>query len=155
VLDGGTHDDRDRRQGVALEAHGGATIPLANREDARGRRTERAVDGSRGRDRRQRSSGGESARGRARRYGNRCRQGIFAKTLGAGEVAGQTLDVFIAGDDEAAKQTVATLAESGGLRPFDVGPLRRARQLEQLMFLNITIQEPLGLGYQSTIKVLP
>jgi 8-hydroxy-5-deazaflavin:NADPH oxidoreductase len=60
-----------------------------------------------------------------------------------------------AGDDEAAKQTVATLAESGGLRPFDVGPLRRARQLEQLMFLNITIQEPLGLGYQSTIKVLP
>jgi 8-hydroxy-5-deazaflavin:NADPH oxidoreductase len=28
----------------------------------------------------------------------------FAKTLGAGEVAGQTLDVFIAGDDEAANR---------------------------------------------------
>ena len=79
----------------------------------------------------------------------------FANTLAAGEVAGQTLDVFVAGDDEAAKQTVATLIESGGLRPLDVGPLRRARQLEQLMFLNITIQEPLGLGYQSAIKVLP
>jgi 8-hydroxy-5-deazaflavin:NADPH oxidoreductase len=72
-----------------------------------------------------------------------------------GEVAGQKLDVFIAGDDEAAKQTVATLVESGGLHPLDVGPLRRARQLEQLMFLNMTIQEPLGLGYQNAIKLLP
>jgi 8-hydroxy-5-deazaflavin:NADPH oxidoreductase len=50
---------------------------------------------------------------------------------------------------------VATLVESGELRSLDVGPLRRARQLEQLMFLHITIQEPLGLGYQSTIKLLP
>ena len=79
----------------------------------------------------------------------------FATTLAAGEVAGQKLDVFIAGDDEAAKQTVATLVESGGLRPLDVGPLRRARQLEQLMFLIMTIQEPLGLGYQNAIKLVP
>jgi 8-hydroxy-5-deazaflavin:NADPH oxidoreductase len=79
----------------------------------------------------------------------------FAKTLVAGEVAGQKLDVFIAGDDDSARQKVASLVESGGLRPLDVGPLRRARQLEHLMFLNITIQEPLGLGYQSAIKILP
>jgi predicted dinucleotide-binding enzyme len=79
----------------------------------------------------------------------------FATTLVAGGVAGKKLDVFIAGDDEAAKQTVAALVESGGLRPLDVGPLRRARQLEQLMFLQITIQEPLGLGAQSAIKLLP
>jgi predicted dinucleotide-binding enzyme len=45
----------------------------------------------------------------------------FATTLVAGEVAGEKLDVFRAGDDEAAKQTVATLVESGGLRPLDVG----------------------------------
>jgi 8-hydroxy-5-deazaflavin:NADPH oxidoreductase len=79
----------------------------------------------------------------------------FATTLVAGDVAGQKLDVFVAADDEAAKQKVVSLVESGGLRPLDVGPLRRARQLEQLMFLNITIQEPLGLGYQSAIKLLP
>jgi 8-hydroxy-5-deazaflavin:NADPH oxidoreductase len=79
---------------------------------------------------------------------------VFATTLVGGEVAGRKLDVCIAGDGEAAKQTVATLVESAGLRPLDVGPLRRARQLEQLMFLNMTIQEPL-LGYQSAIKVLP
>jgi 8-hydroxy-5-deazaflavin:NADPH oxidoreductase len=45
----------------------------------------------------------------------------FATTLVAGEVAGEKLDVFRAGDDEAAEQTVATLVESGGLRPLDVG----------------------------------
>lgn len=79
----------------------------------------------------------------------------FATTLVAGEVAGQKLDVFVAGDDEAAKGKVASLVEDGGLRPIDVGPLRRARQLEHMMFLHITIQEPLGLGYQSAIKILP
>jgi 8-hydroxy-5-deazaflavin:NADPH oxidoreductase len=79
----------------------------------------------------------------------------FANTLVAGEVAGQKLDVFVAGDDDAAKEKVASLVESSGLRSIDVGPLRRARQLEQTMFLLITIQEPLGLGYQSTIKILP
>jgi predicted dinucleotide-binding enzyme len=63
--------------------------------------------------------------------------------------------VFIAGDDDAAKQKVASLVESGGLRPLDVGPLRRARQLEQFEFLHVAIQEPLGLGYSSTIKLLP
>jgi hypothetical protein len=79
----------------------------------------------------------------------------FATTLVAGEVAGQKLDVFVAADDESAKAKVSSLVESGGLRAIDVGPLRRARQLEHLMFLNITIQEPLGLGYQSAIKLLP
>jgi predicted dinucleotide-binding enzyme len=79
----------------------------------------------------------------------------FAPTLVAGEVAGQKLDVFVAGDDDGAKEKVTSLVESGGLRPIDAGPLRRARQLEQLMFLQITLQEPLGLGYQSAIKLLP
>jgi 8-hydroxy-5-deazaflavin:NADPH oxidoreductase len=80
---------------------------------------------------------------------------LFARTLVAGEVAGQKLDVFIAGDDDGAKRKVAAIAEDGGLRPLDVGPLRRARQLEQLEFLHIAIQEPLGLGGSSTIKLLP
>src|SRR5918911_429388 len=46
----------------------------------------------------------------------------FAPTLVDGEVAGQQLDVLIAGDDEAAKQKVAQLVSDGGLRPIDVGP---------------------------------
>jgi 8-hydroxy-5-deazaflavin:NADPH oxidoreductase len=79
----------------------------------------------------------------------------FANTLGPGEVAGQKLDVFVAADDEEAKGKVTELVSSGGLRPIDAGPLRRARQLEQLMFLQITLQESLGTGYQSAIKILP
>jgi 8-hydroxy-5-deazaflavin:NADPH oxidoreductase len=76
----------------------------------------------------------------------------FAKTLVPGEVQGQQLDVLIAGDDEGAKRKVAQLAESGGLRPIDVGPLQRARQLEQLGFLHISVQEPLGAGFGSAVK---
>lgn len=77
----------------------------------------------------------------------------FAPTLVAGEVAGQQLDVLIAGDDAAAKQKVSQLVADGGLRPLDVGPLRRARQLEQLGFLHIALQQPLELGYGSAIKL--
>ena len=76
----------------------------------------------------------------------------FAPTLSAGEAGGQTLDVLLAGDDADAKEMVAAFVEAGGLRPLDVGPLQRARQLEQLGFLHITAQEPLGAGYGSAIK---
>jgi predicted dinucleotide-binding enzyme len=76
----------------------------------------------------------------------------FANTLVAGEVAGQQLDVLIAGDDEGAKRKVAQLVEGGGMRPIDVGPLMRARELEHFGLLNITIQEPMGWGYQSALK---
>jgi 8-hydroxy-5-deazaflavin:NADPH oxidoreductase len=79
----------------------------------------------------------------------------FAPTLVAGEVDGQQLDVLIAGDDEGAKQKLSQLVADGGLRPIDVGPLRRAQQLEQLGFLHISIQEPLGLGFESAVKLHP
>ena len=78
----------------------------------------------------------------------------FAGTLVEGQVARQPLDVLIAGDDEGAKETVAQLARDGGLRAIDVGPLERARQLEGLGFLGITLQQPLGLNYQSAWKLI-
>jgi predicted dinucleotide-binding enzyme len=77
----------------------------------------------------------------------------FATTLVQGEVAGQQLDVFIAGDDDEAKQKVVSLAEGGGLRPIDVGPLRRAEHIEHMGFVHITVQEPLGSGYGSALKL--
>jgi 8-hydroxy-5-deazaflavin:NADPH oxidoreductase len=80
----------------------------------------------------------------------------FAGTLVAGEVAGQTLDVFLAGDDEAAKETVATLVRSGGLNVIDAGGLVRARQLEPLGLLGITLQSRLNTGFGTAWKlVLP
>ena len=77
----------------------------------------------------------------------------FAPTLVAGEVAGQQLDVLIAGDDDTAKEKVAQLVADGGLRPLDAGPLRRARQLEHMGFLHIAVQQPLDLGFGSTFKL--
>ena len=78
----------------------------------------------------------------------------FAGTLVEGAVAGQPLDVFIAGDDEDAKRTVSQLAESSGLRPVDAGPLARARELEALGYLHMAIQPGLGTGFGSTVKVI-
>ena len=78
----------------------------------------------------------------------------FAGTLVEGQVAGQPLDVFLAGDDEEAKETVAQLVRDGGLRAIDTGPLERARQLEGLGFLGITLQQPLGLNFQSAWKLI-
>jgi 8-hydroxy-5-deazaflavin:NADPH oxidoreductase len=76
----------------------------------------------------------------------------FANTLLDGEVAGQQLDVLIAGDDDGAKRKVAELAKAGGLRPLDVGPLPRARELEQLGLLHVLLQEPMGWGFGSAVK---
>jgi NADPH-dependent F420 reductase len=78
----------------------------------------------------------------------------FSGTLVEGQVAGQPLDVLIAGDDEEAKERVAQLVRDGGLRAIDVGPLERARELEGLGFLGITLQQPLGLSFQSAWKLI-
>lgn len=78
----------------------------------------------------------------------------FARTLDSGEKNGTPLDVFIAGDDEAAKGKVASLVEGGGMRPVDVGPLRRARQMEHAAFLQISAQQPLGTGFDTAMKIL-
>lgn len=78
----------------------------------------------------------------------------FGNTLVPGEAAGQQLDVLIAGDDEEAKSKVAELVAAGGLRPIDVGPLRRARQLEQLGFLHISLQDRLGTRFRSAVRFI-
>lgn len=79
---------------------------------------------------------------------------VFAATLAAGNVAGQQLDVFIAGDDGEANERVAELVRSGGMRPVIVGGLQRARQLEALGFLGISLQEPLGTEFRSGWKLV-
>jgi 8-hydroxy-5-deazaflavin:NADPH oxidoreductase len=78
----------------------------------------------------------------------------FAGTLSAGAVGGQTLDVLIAGDDGEAKHTVAKVARDGGLNPIDVGPQKRARELESLGLLHMGVQNTLGTGYGSAVKIV-
>jgi 8-hydroxy-5-deazaflavin:NADPH oxidoreductase len=78
----------------------------------------------------------------------------FASTLVAGQVAGQPLDVFIAGDDAEAKATVNQLITSGGLRAVDAGSLQRARQIEALGLLHMAVQFTLNTGFASAVKIL-
>ena len=78
----------------------------------------------------------------------------FAGTLVAGAVDGHALDVFVAANDEEAKATVLAFVGDGKLRGIDAGKLERARQLEGLALLGITLQMPLGLGFQSAWKLV-
>lgn len=78
----------------------------------------------------------------------------YASTLREGQVAGQPLDVFIAGDDEEAKNKVAQFVRDAGLRPVDAGPLSRARQIEGMQLLHIVTQRNLGTNFASAIKIV-
>lgn len=79
---------------------------------------------------------------------------IFAPTLVQGQVAGQPLDVLVAGDDPHAKRVIIDLANDGDLRGIDAGPLERARQLEGLGFLGISLQASQGTNFASAWKFL-
>jgi len=63
----------------------------------------------------------------------------FASTLSSGTVGDLTTTVLIAGDDAEAKSTLAGIVTSGGLRALDAGGLTRARELEALGFLQVTL----------------
>jgi len=78
----------------------------------------------------------------------------YASTLLDGQVAGQPLDVFIAGDDADAKAKVAQIVTDGGMRPVDTGPLSRARQIEGMQLLHIVTQGTLGTNWGSALKIL-
>ena len=67
---------------------------------------------------------------------------------------GLQLDGFVAGDDAAAKDEVSSLLTSIGLNPIDVGPLARARQLEGMAFLNISLNIARGGAWQSGWKLV-
>jgi len=73
---------------------------------------------------------------------------VFAQVLaeGAGLGPGRKVTVFYAGDNERAKQTARTLAESMGFDTIDAGGLKNARYLEPLAGLNIYLGYGAGLG---------
>ena len=63
----------------------------------------------------------------------------LAATLASGTVGEVPTTVLIAGDDSQAKSQLADVVTAGGLRAIDSGSLRRARELEALGFLQITL----------------
>ncbi|MCX5043484.1 NADPH-dependent F420 reductase [Aldersonia sp. NBC_00410] len=63
----------------------------------------------------------------------------FATTLSTGTVGANPTTVLIAGDDTDAKTLLASILTTAGLRALDAGSLRRARELEALGFLQISL----------------
>ncbi|BEL05118.1 NADPH-dependent F420 reductase [Actinoplanes sichuanensis] len=63
----------------------------------------------------------------------------FGGTLVGGTVGGETTTVLIAGDDADAKALLAGIVGAAGLKAIDAGGLQRARELEALAFLQITL----------------
>jgi NADPH-dependent F420 reductase len=72
---------------------------------------------------------------------------IFAQLLPAEARDGRApVQVFVAGDDEAAKKAVSDIVAKGGFEPVDSGPLSNARYLEPVGEMNIHFGFFLGWG---------
>ena len=63
----------------------------------------------------------------------------FAGTLAIGTVGGQQTTVLIAGNDADAKAALVGVISAAGLRAVDAGSLKRARELEAVAFLQLTL----------------
>ena len=63
----------------------------------------------------------------------------FAATLAAGTVGGRPTTVLLAGDDADAKAVLTGVISAAGLRAVDAGGLKRARELEAVAFLQLTL----------------
>ena len=71
----------------------------------------------------------------------------FAATLAKATVGELATTVLIAGDDADAKSTLAGVITSGGLNAIDAGSLSRARELEAMGFLQITLAAGEKIGW--------
>jgi len=79
---------------------------------------------------------------------------IFAQHMDSGKVGSTPLSVLVASDEAAAKETVVALAKDLGFETVDAGPLKNARQLEPVGFLNIQLGYMLGLGTEIGFKLV-
>ena len=69
-------------------------------------------------------------------------------------VGGAAADVYLAGDDAAAKGVVASIADRAGFSAIDAGPLRNAALLESLAVLWIHLALKGGKGGEGAFKRL-
>ncbi|HEY9422289.1 MAG TPA: NAD(P)-binding domain-containing protein [Thermoanaerobaculia bacterium] len=79
---------------------------------------------------------------------------VFAKHMDSGRLNDQQLTLFAAGDDEEARETVLQMARDIGFDAVNAGPLRNARWLESLGFLNIQLGYVLGNGPATGFRYL-
>lgn len=63
----------------------------------------------------------------------------FAATLTSKKLGENTTTVLVAGDDDSAKEVLLSAVKAGGLEAIDAGALSRARELESVGFLQLTL----------------
>ena len=73
----------------------------------------------------------------------------FAATVGAKEVGPNPTTVLVAGNDDAAKAALIDAIDAGGLQAVDAGSLSRARELEAIGFLQLTLAAAEKVGWSS------
>lgn len=71
---------------------------------------------------------------------------VFAQHMGTGTVKNERLSLLVAADDAAAKERVLELGRAIGFDAVDAGPLRNARWLESLGYLDILLGYVQKLG---------
>lgn len=74
---------------------------------------------------------------------------LFASRYSSPTQKGSKLQIFLAGDDAEAKVLVAKYADSMGFDAVDIGGLRYAKSMEEMAFLNISLNASKGLSWQS------
>jgi len=79
---------------------------------------------------------------------------VFAVNQSTGKVGGEQLTLFVAGDQQKAKQVVMRLGREIGFDPVDAGPLKNARYLEPMAMLIMDLAFDLGMGTSIGYKLV-
>lgn len=79
---------------------------------------------------------------------------VFAQHMATGQVKGTSLTLFVVGDDLDAKNQVLALGRDIGFDSVDAGPLKNARWLEALGYLNIQLGYMLKMGTEIGFKLI-
>lgn len=71
---------------------------------------------------------------------------VFARNMTTGNVKGEKLTLFVAGDDGVSKNLVLSMGRDIGFDPVDAGPLTNARWVETLGYFNIQLGLTIKMG---------
>ena len=79
---------------------------------------------------------------------------VFAGDFNVSQIAGTTVDTFVAGDDDGAVADVAELVKVAGFNPLIAGKLRMSRILENMMVLLIGLNLRNSYNWLAGWKIL-
>ncbi|WP_283575975.1 NADPH-dependent F420 reductase [Limosilactobacillus pulli] len=78
----------------------------------------------------------------------------FAATLQSGKIGDLPTTALVVGDDEDAKETFKAALADSALRVLDAGKLKRARELESLGFLQLTLAASEKIGWDGGFGIV-